>query len=75
MLLAVGNIALNLLMDSSLRWFWLAFNVALFCLEAVVYKYAVIGLLWRKAQDEAEAQERMVDEKFLVMMQEYRRGR
>ena len=69
-----GNIGLNLLLDTPTRWVWLAINVACLFLTATVLRYAVTGLLWRKAEDAKEAEKKATDEAFFsLIMREHGR--
>jgi len=73
-LLWFGNVGLNLLLNAPTRWVWLTINIVLGLLSAVVFKYTVIGLLWRKAEEDKAAEQRAADEAFFsIVMREHGR--
>jgi hypothetical protein len=72
-LFGAGNFAIGLLFGGSFRAFWTGFSVGLLLVNFTVLKWAVTGLLWRKAQDDLAREEALITESFYAMViEEYK---
>lgn len=65
------SLAIKLVEAGPVRWLWLACTLVALCLQTVMSKWSIEGLLWRKAKDEAAR----IDNQFVAIVDEAYRGR
>jgi hypothetical protein len=73
-LIGVGNFALGML-NSPLKWVWMALNIAVLFFDFTMLRWSARGLLWRKAKDQMEREGKMIEDRFFAILnEEYKRS-